>query len=283
MRADHVPRRRTSAAPRNGYPMTAGVPRRAARAARAAAYALLPLVLTACPWFTTFDRQPSIDPWETASDTIAFRGNPQGSVPITGSGIPGFVVSYSALPGTIDSMSAFANPAAPTAASLENGRKYYSINCAVCHGDTGDGAGTATKFGMPQISLLTATTQGRTDGYVYGMIRNGRGLMPTYNRIEEHDRWDVVNYVRGLQGRLPSPVATGALGKPGETGATLPGFTATAPTRPAPYYREHLKALPAAAAADTHGPGAPGSPAGAPGTVPVGVRDTSDAQGGHTP
>ncbi len=40
----------------------------------------------------------------------------------------------------------------------------------------------------------------RTDGYIWGMIRNGRGLMPTYNRIEELDRWDVVNYVRGLQG-----------------------------------------------------------------------------------
>ena len=31
------------------------------------------------------------------------------------------------------------------------------------------------------------------------MIRNGRGTMPTYNRIEEMERWDVVNYVRGLQ------------------------------------------------------------------------------------
>lgn len=236
---------------------------RTPRARHAMAFALLPFVLTACPWFTTFDRQPTVDPWETPNDTIAFRGNPQGSVPITGSATPGFIVSYSALPGTIDSMSALANPAEPTAASLENGRKYFSINCAVCHGDTGDGMGTATKFGMPAISLLTATTVARTDGYIYGMIRNGRGLMPTYNRIEERDRWDVVNYVRGLQGQLTGPVPTGAPGKPGEAGATLPGVTQTAPTRPVPYYREHLKGLPAAADAE-HG-------------------DTSDARGGHTP
>ena len=33
------------------------------------------------------------------------------------------------------------------------------------------------------------------------MIRNGRGLMPTYNRIEEPDRWDIVNYLRAIQGK----------------------------------------------------------------------------------
>ena len=31
-----------------------------------------------------FKQQPKIDPWETPSDTIAMRGNPRGSVPITG-------------------------------------------------------------------------------------------------------------------------------------------------------------------------------------------------------
>ena len=69
------------------------------------------------------------------------------------------------------------------------------------------------------------------------MIRNGRGAMPTYNRIEEMDRWDVVNYLRGLQGKLPQPVPTGPVGYPGQTGDALPGATMTAPTRPVPYYR----------------------------------------------
>ncbi len=43
-------------------------------------------------------------------------------------------------------------------------------------------------------------TRNRTDGYIFGMIRNGGVFMPTYNRIEEMDRWDVVNYVRALAG-----------------------------------------------------------------------------------
>ena len=62
------------------------------------------------------------------------------------------------------------------------------------------------------------------------MIRNGRGLMPAYNRIEELERWDVVNYVRGLQGRYA--VQTGPVGLPGETGDKLPGYSQTGPTRP---------------------------------------------------
>jgi hypothetical protein len=66
------------------------------------------------------------------------------------------------------------------------------------------------------------------------MMRNGRGLMPPYNRIEEADRWDVVNYVRGLQGRYP--VTVGPVGRPGETGDKLPGVTRLGPTVPAAYF-----------------------------------------------
>jgi len=58
--------------------------------------------------------------------------------------------------------------------------------------------------------------------------------MPSYNRIEEMERWDVVNYVRGLQGRYA--VQTGPVGLPGETGDKLPGFSPMGPTRPSPYY-----------------------------------------------
>jgi mono/diheme cytochrome c family protein len=121
--------------------------------------------------------------------------------------------------------------------SLANGRMYYQINCAVCHGDAGNGDGPVTKFNIPVIPLTNESARSRTDGYIYGMIRNGRGLMPTYNRIEPMDRWDVVNYVRGLQGRLAGPVPTGPVGVPGETGDKVPGVTITAPTRPSQHFR----------------------------------------------
>jgi len=193
------------------------------------------MAASGCSWFTDFKEQPKIDPWESVSDSIPPRGNPQTSVPMYGSAAPGFVYGRGALPNVIDSMAAIANPTAADQRSLNNGRINFQINCAVCHGPLGAGDGPATKYGMASISLLTAITKNRTDGYIFGMIRNGRGLMPTYNRIEEPDRWDIVNYVRSLQGTVGTAPDT-SHGRPGETGQTLPGPSVSAPTRPAPYY-----------------------------------------------
>jgi mono/diheme cytochrome c family protein len=191
--------------------------------------------MTGCEWFTDFKRQPSLWTWEPVKDSLTpSRGQPQFSVPTHGMAVAGFQVSYAQLPGTIDSMSAIANPHPADSASLANGHKYFAINCVPCHGDRGMGDGPATKFGMPGINLMTDVTKGRTDGYIFGMIRNGRGLMPPYNRIEEPDRWDVINYLRALQGGATN-VAVGAVAAPGVTGDKLPGATRLGPTRQAPF------------------------------------------------
>jgi mono/diheme cytochrome c family protein len=207
----------------------------------------LPLLLGACTqeeWLTDMKQQPSVGTWQYFStdtahaDTTPFRGNPQGSVPTTGIAVASWQVSYTAMPATVDSMSSLENPVPADARSLENGHKLYQINCAVCHGDLGDANGTmkqlnpAYGFALP---LNGAATAARTDGYLFGLLRNGRGLMPSQNRIPEAMRWDVINYIRGLQGRYP--VATGAVGFPGETGTKLPGFTAVGPTVPSAYLK----------------------------------------------
>ncbi len=215
-----------------------------------------PLLLTACEWFTDFKRQPSIWTWEQVKDsTTPSRGNPQMSVPTGGMAVAGYQVSYGAFPATIDSMASIPNPTAATDSSLANGRKYFQINCAVCHGDRAMGDGPVTKYGMPSINLTTDMTKGRTDGYIFGMIRNGRGLMPPYNRIEEMDRWDVVNYLRALQGVGGKAVAVGPLAAPGVTGDKVPGPTRLGPNEPAPFYKPHSNtttgAKPPAAPADT--------------------------------
>ncbi|HEU4565665.1 MAG TPA: cytochrome c, partial [Gemmatimonadaceae bacterium] len=115
------------------------------------------------------------------------------------------------------------------------GRKYYEINCSVCHGPAGAGDGPALRYGVAAPSLLTDRAKGLSDGYYWGIIRNGRVSMPSYDRIETMDRWDLINYIRGLQGLAGQTVPTGPLGAPGETGKTVPGASLTGPTRPAPY------------------------------------------------
>ena len=221
-----------------------------ARARRLALLAGGAALVSACSWFTDFKDQPDIDPWESPADSIGARGNPQFSVAVTGRTAPGYMASY-ANGGKVldDTLAALRNPVPADARSLENGRKYYQINCAVCHGLAGGAAPTAPgagamgdgpvagpKYGIYPPSLRTDRVRGFTDGYIWGIIRNGRGLMPSYDRIEEMDRWDVVNYVRALEQQNVTVPVTPA-GKPGETGKTVPGYTRTGPTRPAPYVR----------------------------------------------
>ena len=47
--------------------------------------------------------------------------------------------------------------------------------------------------------------------------------MPPYNRIEEPDRWDIVNYLRSHPGEGIAIAADTTHGRPGETGALVPG------------------------------------------------------------
>jgi len=192
--------------------------------------------LTACSWFTDFKRQPKIDPWETANDTTPFHGNPQSSVDIYGSAAPGFEYAREPLPQNVTAMANIPNPVPADSASISRGRVMFQINCAVCHGPLGMGNGPVTRYGLPAPVIGAGSpAAGYTDGYIFGMIRNGRGLMPTYNRIEEHDRWDIVNYLRTVQGKGPVPADT-SHGLPGETGDLVPGYSTMGPTRPSPYY-----------------------------------------------
>lgn len=213
------------------------------RALRAALVVSAPFAFTGCAWFTDFKNQPRLEPWESFSvdvnDTMsAPRFNPQLSVPIQGTAMAGFTVSYLQTPMALDSMSGLVNPHPVSEASLANGRMYYQINCAVCHGDLGDGEGSLKKLNPAYAfspSLLVDQAVARTDGYLWGIMRNGRGLMPKYTRIEEADRWDVVNYVRALQGQTSIPPVIGPLGMPGQNGATVPRASATAPGKGSPF------------------------------------------------
>lgn len=199
-------------------------------------YPLLLWALSACAWFTDFKGQPKIDPWETAADTIASRGNPQNSVPITGTVAPGFAFGRAPTHAAVDSMGVLTNPVASDERSLRQGHILYQINCAVCHGDRGAADGPVTKFGLPVLAIGAGSNAATkfSDGVIFGIIRNGRGLMPSYNRIEELERWDLINYLRALQA---GTAQVGPVAPPGVTGPAVPGPSIDAPTRSAPYYR----------------------------------------------
>jgi mono/diheme cytochrome c family protein len=100
------------------------------------------------------------------------------------------------------------------------GDTLYQTFCAVCHGGIGDGKGpVGPRVAAP--SLLTPQAQGRSDGYLYSIIRYGRGVMPRYGDkvYRPADRWAIVNYVRTLQSAAPATVPAPAAAPPAAGGA----------------------------------------------------------------
>lgn len=205
--------------------------------------------LTACEWFTDFKRTPMVATWESDS-ILKVRGQPVGSVPTTGMVVSAFQVSYTPAPAALDSIAALAtNPTPVSEESLARGRMYFQLNCAVCHGNEGKGDGSAVRFGMIPMPIISDATKARSDGYLFAIMRNGRGAMPPYNRIEEHERWDVVNYVRALQGSVSGVrFETGPIAMPGVTGDKVPGATQLGPNH---WVRPAGMAPAAATTADT--------------------------------
>lgn len=105
----------------------------------------------------------------------------------------------------IPELGAPVNPLAADVGSLERGKVQYEINCAICHGVSGQGNGTFAAFLVQKRppSLLEGNPLTLSDGEIFMTITNGVGLMPSLkeNLPTPEMRWDLVNYVRSLQGQ----------------------------------------------------------------------------------
>lgn len=163
------------------------------------------------PWFDHMVKSPAPSPYQRADIP---RNTPKGSVPITGGEPDWGTGDPSALFPTysFDTLvaKALVNPTVDRAATLARGDTLYTNFCATCHGGTGDGKGPVGPK-VAALSLLTDRAKAFGDGYLYSLIRYGRGVMPQYgDKIHQPaDRWAVVNYVRQLQG-MPMAAAPAA-------------------------------------------------------------------------
>lgn len=92
------------------------------------------------------------------------------------------------------------NPVPVTQQSVKNGRRLFEIYCALCHGTNAKGIGpVAVKFVPPPDLTLPFLAQ-KTDGYIYGTIRNGGPIMPAHGTVlAPKERWDIVNFLRSVQ------------------------------------------------------------------------------------
>jgi mono/diheme cytochrome c family protein len=94
-------------------------------------------------------------------------------------------------------------------AFLKRGEEVYGVHCAICHGESGDGLGVTSNYGVPGIANLTQESwfpAAYPDGRMFHTISNGKGNMGGYkHNIALRDRWAVVAYVRALQTARKAP------------------------------------------------------------------------------
>ncbi len=92
----------------------------------------------------------------------------------------------------------------------ETGR-LYNINCGVCHGAKGEGNGplaTSGKVGGIK-SLVSDAAKGYTDGRLFHIVTYGQNNMGSYaSQLNRKQRWEIIQYVRSLQGVGAAKTAT---------------------------------------------------------------------------
>ena len=126
-------------------------------------------------------------------------GSVEGAVPVNGR-----APKY-----TTEQILQLENPVPADDASIARGQEIFNVNCAVCHGELGNGQGVMVQYfeanGAPRLPRdLTADEMvQRPDNQYYNTVTNGLPpLMPSFgNLIPGEDIWDLINYIRTLQGQ----------------------------------------------------------------------------------
>jgi mono/diheme cytochrome c family protein len=110
---------------------------------------------------------------------------PAGAVPVTGKEL-------------VSPESELKNPVAPAAASLAQGKTFFDINCALCHGQTSAERGqVGKKLVPPPPGLDHDLMKGLSDSTVFKAITFGFGRMPAFkDKLLPEERWDLVNFLR---------------------------------------------------------------------------------------
>jgi mono/diheme cytochrome c family protein len=174
------------------------------------------------PWFDHMIKSKYIHPYQSAAVP---RYTPPGIVPVSG-GEPDWSGEWTTGKTTAaDALknpyaagagdSAKASPPGPEVAVIARdvdaaGDTLFQTFCEPCHGVAGDAKGpVSSRIGAP--SLLTGRARAYSDGYIYSIIRYGRGVMPLYgDKVRGENRWQIVNFVRQLQGSGRAPAPGGA-------------------------------------------------------------------------
>ena len=142
--------------------------------------------------------------YETYSEHDVFKGGVEAQVPAKGSikrcfvpyEIPNSPEGYALAKATLKS------PLDPTTINQDKAKDLYTVYCAICHGEKGDGKGNLVvkeKFlGVPNYKDREIT-----DGSIFHVITYGLNSMGSHaNQLSQEERWMVADYVLKLKAGL---------------------------------------------------------------------------------
>ncbi len=103
-------------------------------------------------------------------------------------------------------------PAKVDQALLDKGKSAFSVNCAACHGEKGDGTGPAAAALNPKPRNFTTEPfkQGDSPDAVFKTLSTGVTGTPmvAFAHLPEDDRWALAHWVLELRkGGKPAPAA----------------------------------------------------------------------------
>ncbi|MDG2504265.1 MAG: cytochrome c [Flavobacteriaceae bacterium] len=142
--------------------------------------------------------------YETYADSDAFANGIEAQIPVDGSiargwepyDYPDTNEGYEAAKANLNSTIEI------TDANQANGKELYSIYCAVCHGNKGDGQGilmTREKFlGVPSYADREITP-----GSIYHVLMYGKNAMGSHaGQVNAEERWQIAHHVMELRSKL---------------------------------------------------------------------------------
>lgn len=172
---------------------------------------LLALTMVSCfndsrPNYQYFPDMYEPVPYEPYGEYEIFPGGQSASLPVEGTIPRGWKpYEYENNPeGSQAAKAQLKNPLPYTEKNLAAGKALYTIYCATCHGDKGDGQGTLVQrekvLGIPSYD-----DAGRdiTEGSVYHVMYYGLNAMGSYaSQTSTEERWLIDHYVMKLKSDL---------------------------------------------------------------------------------
>ncbi|MEL6863174.1 MAG: c-type cytochrome [Bacteroidota bacterium] len=97
------------------------------------------------------------------------------------------------------------NPFPITEDGLARGKELYNVNCAICHGEKGDGNGWIYENGAypaAPANFLTDVFYEASNGRYYHALIYGKNVMGGYaDKLSYEERWQVIHWIHALQAK----------------------------------------------------------------------------------